>query len=49
MGSFKFLSCHNQVKPIGEAIVDLENFNFNTKISELYPDKYKSKEYKSTV
>jgi len=41
-----FTSCHGQVKPIGEEPLNLENFSFNTKISELLPDKNKSKEYK---
>ena len=45
---FLILSCEGQIKPIGEAIIDLEKFNFNTKISELYPQKNKSKEYKNT-
>ncbi|ADV48999.1 hypothetical protein Celal_1697 [Cellulophaga algicola DSM 14237] len=40
-----FLSCKNQVKPIGEGILDLENFDFDTKVSELYPERLKSKEY----
>lgn len=48
ISSFIFLGCQSQVKPIGEAILDLENFNFNTKISTLYPEKYKSEEYKNT-
>ena len=40
-----FSSCNSQTKPIGEATLDLSNFDFNVKITTLYPDKNKSKEY----
>ena len=48
ISSFSLSSCQSQLKPIGEEIIDLENFSFNTKISELYPDEYKSEHYKNT-
>lgn len=41
-----FINCDGQVKPIGDAPLNLETFNFDTKISDLYPDKNKSKDYK---
>ena len=41
-----FSGCNGQTKPIGEEPLDLESFNFETKISDLYPEKNKSKEYK---
>lgn len=40
-----FTSCEGQVKPIGEAPLDLEKFSFNTKVNDLIPEKYKSKDY----
>lgn len=40
-----FSTCNGQVKPIGEAPLNLEKFSFNTKVSDLIPEKYKSKEY----
>jgi hypothetical protein len=40
------VSCHGQTKAIGDAPLNLEKFNFDTKIADLYPDKYKSAEYK---
>lgn len=36
---------YGQTKPIGEEPLNLENFNFDTKILDLYPEKNKSKEY----
>lgn len=41
------INCNGQTKPIGKEPVDLENFDFNTKISDLFPNEYKSKEYKN--
>lgn len=38
-------TCYGQTKPIGEEPLNLENFNFDTKISDLYPEKNKSKDY----
>lgn len=40
-----FISCKNQVKPIGEGILDLEDFDFETKVSQLYPERLRSKDY----
>ncbi len=37
--------CNAQVKPIGQAPLNLLNFNFETKIKTLYPDQYKSKKW----
>lgn len=37
-----FSACKGQVKPIGQAPLDLLNVDFDTKITALYPDKYKS-------
>lgn len=34
-----------QVKPIGQAPLNLLKFDFNTKITDLYPDKYKSEKW----
>ncbi len=39
------ISCNKITKPIGEEPLDLYNFNFNTKITELYPNKNRSKEF----
>jgi hypothetical protein len=39
--------CSGQTKPIGEAPVILDEFDFTSKISALYPDKYKSRQYKN--
>ncbi len=39
-------SCNGQTKPIGTEPLNLESFNFDTKISDLYPEKNKSKDYK---
>lgn len=36
---------YGQTRPIGEEPLNLENFNFDTKILDLYPEKNKSKEY----
>lgn len=36
---------YGQTKPIGEEPLNLESFNFDTKILDLYPEKNKSKEY----
>jgi hypothetical protein len=41
-----FTSCNGQTKPIGDAPLNLETFKFDTKISDLYPEKNKSKKYK---
>ena len=40
-------SCQNtkQTKPIGESPLILDEFDFETKIATLYPDKYKSKDF----
>ena len=43
--TISFSHCKGQVSPIGEEPLLLENFRFDTKISELYPDKNKSKKY----
>ncbi len=40
-----FIFCYGQTKPVGEVPVDLEQFNFATKISTLFPEKYHSKTY----
>ncbi|QXP52621.1 hypothetical protein [Cellulophaga sp. HaHa_2_1] len=40
-----FMSCKNEVKPIGEGILDLEDFDFDTKVSQLYPERLRSKDY----
>ncbi|RZL52951.1 MAG: hypothetical protein EOO93_21675, partial [Pedobacter sp.] len=34
-----------QVKPIGQAPLNLLKFDFDTKIKDLYPDKYKSEKW----
>lgn len=47
VSSLIFTSCEGQVKPIGEAPLDLENFSFNTKFADLIPEKYKSKTYEN--
>lgn len=39
------MSCHAQVKPIGEAALQLKGLNFDTDISSLYPDKNKNKQF----
>jgi hypothetical protein len=39
-------SCYGQTKPIGEEPLNLESFSFDTKISDLYPEKNKRKDYK---
>lgn len=39
-------SCNGQAKPVGEEPLNLETFTFDIKISDLYPEKNKSKEYK---
>jgi len=44
--TFMFTSCDGQTKPIGNAPLNLETFSFDTKISDLYPEKNKSKDYK---
>ncbi|MFP3835481.1 hypothetical protein [Chryseobacterium sp. SIMBA_028] len=41
------MSCHGQNKPIGELPLDLENFDFATRISMLFPEKNKSKTYEN--
>ncbi|MGU3376566.1 hypothetical protein [Chryseobacterium sp. M5A1_1a] len=41
------VSCNGQNKPIGESPLDLENFDFSTKISVLFPEKNKSKAYEN--
>ena len=41
-----FVSCNGQAKPIGEEPLDLFDFNFDTKVETLFPDQYKSKNYK---
>lgn len=46
LSTFMFMSCKGQSKPIGDTPLNLETFNFETKISDLYPEKNKSKEYK---
>lgn len=40
-------SCHSQklTKPIGESPLILDDFDFDTRITTLYPDKYKSKDF----
>ena len=38
-------SCMGQVKPIGQAPLSLLDVDFSTKMSTLYPDKYKSKKW----
>jgi hypothetical protein len=38
-------SCKGKVKPIGQAPLDLLDIDFGTKMSTLYPDKYKSKNW----
>lgn len=38
-------ACMGQVKPIGQAPLNLLKFDFDTKIKDLYPDKYKSKKW----
>lgn len=38
-------SCMGQVKPIGEAPLSLLDVDFGTKMSTLYPEKYKSKKW----
>lgn len=35
----------DQVKPIGQAPLNLLKFDFDTKITDLYPDKYKSEKW----
>lgn len=40
-------SYQSQIKPIGEAALDLENFSFNTKFKDLIPEKYKSKTHEN--
>ena len=40
-----FTSCNGQAKPMGDEPLNLETFNFDTKISDLYPDKNKSENY----
>lgn len=39
------ISCNGQIKPIGEAPLDLTNFDFSTKITTLIPEKYKDKKF----
>jgi hypothetical protein len=46
LSTIMFTSCNGQTKPIGDEPLNLENFNFDTKISVLYPDKNVSKDYK---
>lgn len=41
-----FSACNGQVKPLGKAPLKLLDFNFDTKVATLYPDEYKSKQYK---
>lgn len=38
-------ACMGQVKPIGQAPLNLLKFDFDTKIKDLYPDKYKSEKW----
>ncbi|WP_138765842.1 hypothetical protein [Pedobacter xixiisoli] len=38
-------ACMGQVKPIGQAPLDLLDIDFGTKITTLYPDKYKSEKW----
>ncbi|MEO6818111.1 MAG: hypothetical protein ABI266_02220 [Ginsengibacter sp.] len=40
-------SCNSQVKPLAEATLALENFDFNTNVSSLLREKDKSKEYEN--
>lgn len=42
-----FTSCDGQLKPIGEAPLNLEKFSFSTKVSALIPEKHKSKTYEN--
>ncbi|WP_347217215.1 hypothetical protein [Chryseobacterium sp.] len=44
---FMVISCYGQNKPIGDAPLSLDNFDFNTTISQLFPEKYKSKTYEN--
>lgn len=39
------MSCHAQVKPIGEGALQLKGLRFDTDITALYPDKNKNKQY----
>ena len=39
------VSCKSQVKPLGEAPLQLKSLNFDTKITDILPDKFKSKDY----
>ena len=41
-----FTTCNAQTKPIGEEPLNLENFSFDTKISDLYPEKNKNASFK---
>jgi hypothetical protein len=41
-----FTICNGQTKAIGDGPLNLETFNFDTKISDLYPERNKSKDYK---
>lgn len=41
------ISCHGQNTAIGEAPLNLDGFDFNTKISQLFPEKYKSETYEN--
>lgn len=38
------ISCTGQTKPIGEGSLNLESFKFSTKITDLFPEKYKSED-----
>ena len=38
---FPGIFCHGQTKSLAEAPINLENFNFNTKIEVLIPEKYR--------
>lgn len=42
-----FTNCNAQTKPIGEEPLNLENFNFDTKLLDLYPEKNKNKQFKN--
>jgi len=47
LSTVMFTSCYGQTKPIGQEPLNLESFNFDTKILDLYPEKNKSKQFKN--
>ena len=47
LSTVMFTSCYGQTKPIGEEPLNLESFNFDTKILDLYPEKNKSQQFKN--